>query len=78
MELSKPTEAMPGTSAKIELMRARAEAGLPIHIDGDNRRAVWQSRGSMWNYEFTEVIQAAIEARDAKLAKIRADRTSNA
>jgi len=36
-ELIKPTDAAPGSEEKIEVMAARCEAGLPLHVEGDQQ-----------------------------------------
>ena len=73
MDLTEPTDALPGSSAKLEIIRARAEADLPIFIPGDSTKTVLQQPHGHYAFRFDPeaVYRAAVEARAVKLETIR-------
>lgn len=73
-EFSQPTNATPGSFAKLEVMRQRAELGLPLFVAGDNQRVTLQHNGTYWNCPDQEVINTAWLALTATLAARRAGR----
>ncbi len=79
MNPMEPTPAPPGSTAKIEILERRAAAKLPLFHPADNKHAIrYQHGGTYWNFEHSEVVEAARAANLAKLAKARAERASGA
>lgn len=69
-----PTEHPPGSAGKLEVLRQRAELGLPLFVPGDNAQAIFDGHRTFINCPNVDVIREAQQALEASLAARRAER----
>lgn len=74
--IAEPTKYPPGSAGKLEIMRARYEAGLPIFHPEDNAKARLQWTGLPFFNPQHDVIAAAQAAIAETLKARRAERCS--